>query len=29
VTDAAGWAIQAGDLENAVELLEQGRSVLW
>jgi tetratricopeptide (TPR) repeat protein len=29
VTDAAGWAIEAGDLENAVELLEQGRSVLW
>jgi TPR repeat protein len=29
VTDAAGWAIEAGNLENAVELLEQGRSVLW
>jgi tetratricopeptide (TPR) repeat protein len=29
VADAAGWAIQAGDLENAIELLEQGRSVLW
>ena len=29
VTDAAGWAIQAGNLENAVELLEQGRSILW
>jgi CHAT domain-containing protein len=29
VTDAAGWAIEAGDLENAVELLEQGRSILW
>ena len=29
VTDAAGWAIEAGDLENAVQLLEQGRSVLW
>jgi len=29
VTDAAGWAIEAGNLETAVELLEQGRSVLW
>jgi tetratricopeptide (TPR) repeat protein len=29
VTDAAGWAIAAGNLENALELLEQGRSVLW
>lgn len=29
VTDAAGWAIETGDLKNAVELLEQGRSVLW
>ena len=29
MTDAAGWAIQAGNLENAVELLEQGRSILW
>lgn len=29
VTDAAGWAIAAGNLETAVELLEQGRSVLW
>ena len=28
-TDAAGWAIEAGELERAVELLEQGRSVLW
>jgi tetratricopeptide (TPR) repeat protein len=29
VADAAGWAIEAGNLENALELLEQGRSVLW
>lgn len=29
VPDAAAWAIRAGDLEKAVELLEQGRSVLW
>lgn len=29
MTDAAGWAITAGNLENALELLEQGRSVLW
>ena len=29
VTDAAAWAIEAGNLKKAVELLEQGRSVLW
>jgi tetratricopeptide (TPR) repeat protein len=29
VTDAASWAIEAGNLEGAVELLEQGRSILW
>lgn len=29
VTDAAAWAIETGNLENAVELLELGRSVLW
>ncbi len=29
VTDAAAWAIETGELETAVELLEQGRSVLW
>ena len=29
VTDAAGWAIEAGNLESALELLEQGRSMLW
>jgi tetratricopeptide (TPR) repeat protein len=28
-TDAAAWCIATGDLERAVELLEQGRSVLW
>jgi hypothetical protein len=28
-SDAASSAIEAGDLETAVELLEQGRAILW
>lgn len=28
-SDAAAWAIRAGDPQRAVELLEQGRSVMW
>jgi hypothetical protein len=28
-TDAAAWAITAGHPQHAVELLEQGRSILW